>query len=103
MTTELKIEVGGDLALWVGPGDLVQVPMDSKERALCREALEGALSLLNQTIVKYPTLSTGAEMGAVEIRNLQRPGDCLGVFDCSHPSGPQVGSQEPRIQLVKSD
>lgn len=82
---ELKIEINGSLALWLGPNDSVQVSMDLGERVKCREALSNALNLLDQTIVKWSTFSTATATGAAEIRNLPRLDGCHAVFDCSHP------------------
>lgn len=99
---ELKIEIGGDLLLWIGPNGLVQVPMDKKERAACRHALLDAIELLDQTIVKWSTFSTAVETDAVAIRNSLRPDGCLAVFDCSPPSERPADSRAKGLRLVSS-
>lgn len=100
---ELKVEVNGSLSLWLGPGDLVQIPMDKCERAQCRAMLLDALNLLDQTIVKWSTFSTATEMDAAEIQISQHPDDCLAVFDCSPPSEQQAGTPNGALRIVSSD
>ena len=103
MEIQLKIEIGGDLALWVGSDDTVQVPMDTNERARCRKALLSALDLLDQTIVKWSTFSTVDVMGERVTRNSQHLDGCLAVYDCSRPSRQQADSLAPNLRIAPSD
>jgi hypothetical protein len=100
---ELKLENSNGVALWTGSGDLVQVPMDPDERAQCRKALLNALDLLDQTIVKWSTFSTGGEMGECVTQSSPHPDGCLAVYDCSPPSEPQVSSPSRHLRIVSSD
>lgn len=100
---EVKLENSNGLALWLGSGDIVQVPMDPDERAQCRRALLDALYLLDQTIVKWSTFSTGDEMGERVTQNSPRPDDCLAVYDCSRPSEQPASNPLPRLQIVSFD
>lgn len=100
---ELKIENNTGLVLWLGPNDLIQVPMNQSERVQCRKALLDALDLLDQTIVKFDTFSTGAEKDGCWRRNPQHLSDCLGVYDSSLPSEQREGNLEPQLRLVSAD
>ncbi|WP_132599166.1 hypothetical protein [Rhodovulum adriaticum] len=100
---DLKLEIDGDLALWVGRDDQVQVTMNPQERAQCRKALLDALALLDQTIVKWSTFSTAGGMGEPETRISQRPDGCLAVFDCSPPSARPEGNPKHALRIVSSD
>jgi hypothetical protein len=100
---ELKIEIDGELCLWLGPDEDVQVPMSERERAQCRERLLSALSLLNETVVKYSTFSKVGGTGEASTQNSPRLGDYPEVVDWTRPSAPQVGSQAPHLRLVSSD
>ena len=82
---ELKIENESGLVFWVGCGDLVQVSLESEERAQCRKLLLDALELLNQTIVTRSTFSTAAAQDQFEKRSSPHLSDCLGVYDCAPP------------------
>lgn len=100
---EIQIRDNDDLVLWIGKGDVVQVPMDKNERAQCRKMLLDALSLLDQTIVKYCTSSMG---GAKDLSSQQSPqhlSDCLGVYDFSPPSKQPTGNSTHKLQLVSVD
>lgn len=61
--TELKISGVDGILLWVGAGDLAQVPLKPSERALCRQALLDALTRLDQAQVRprVPLMEDGAE------------------------------------------
>lgn len=74
--TTLTIRLNGTNMLEVGADDMVLVPMDHGERALCREALEGALLLLAQTVVTRPTLATAGETGRAAPRSSPRLVGC---------------------------
>ncbi|WP_162619141.1 hypothetical protein [Tritonibacter mobilis] len=100
---ELKIENDEGLVLWTGSGELVQVPMDTVERAQCRKALLDALILLDQTIVKRCTFSTAAVTDQCEPQSPQHLSDCLAIYDFSRPSKQPKNSQEPRLRLVSAD
>lgn len=99
---ELKIEDDQGLLLWLGPDDLVQVPMDLEERAQCRKALLDALDLLDQTIVKWSISSMASGMDGCEIQTSQYHPDCLAAFDFSHPSKQRADNQEPKLRLVSA-
>lgn len=100
---ELKLENSNGLALWIGPNDQVQVPMDPDERAQCRKALLDALGLLDQTIVKWSTFSTAGEMGERVIQNSLHPDDCLAVYDCSRPLVQPKSSSSRHLRIVSFD
>jgi len=100
---ELKLENSDGLVLWTGSGDLVQVPMDPDERAQCRRKLLDALNLLDQTIVKWSTFSTGGAMGECVIQSSLHPDGCLAVYDCSPPSEQQVSNPLLHLRIVSSD
>lgn len=100
---EVKLISETGLSLWLGPSDQVQVPMNKEERAQCRKALLDALSLLDETIVKYDTLATAGAMGAALIQNSPHLDGCLGVFDYSRPSKQPVGTEVRRLRIVSSD
>lgn len=100
---ELKIEDLNGIALWVGHGETVQVPMDPDERAQCRKVLLDALDLLDQTIVKWSTFSMGGVLDQCETQSSQHLSDCLAIYDFSHPSEQPKGSQVPRLRLVSAD
>ena len=99
---ELKLENSNGLALWMGHGDLVQVPMDPNERIQCRKALLDALDLLDQTIVKFDTFSTEGETGERWQQSPQHLSDCLAVYDSALPSKRQENSREPMLRLVSA-
>ena len=100
---EVKLISESGLSLWVGPNEQVQIPMCKKERAECRKALLDALNLLDETIVKYRTLSTADETGAPLIQSLPHLDGCLGVFDYSHPSEQPTGNAKRHLRIVSSD
>lgn len=100
---EVKLISESGLSLWLGPNEQVQVPMCKKERATCRKALLDALQLLDETIVKYDTLSTGGAMDAPVIQSLPHLDGCLGVFDYSRPSEQPTNSPVRRLQIVSTD
>lgn len=100
---EVKLENENGLALWIGPNDLVQIPMDKIERDQCRKALLDALNLLDQTIVKLSTFSTAAEMDQCVKQSPPHLSDCLAVYDSSHPSARQECNPKPKLQLVSVD
>ena len=103
MTVTLKVEVDDDLCLWLGPDDIVQVPFDGEERAKCRKALQDALDLMDQTIVKWSTFSTASAMGECVTRNSPHLDGCLAVYNCSPPSKQQADSPTLNLRLVPSD
>ena len=100
---EVKLISESGLSLWLGPNDQVQVPMCKDERAECRKALLDALKLLDETIVKFSTLSTVAEMDAPLIQSLPHLDGCLGAFDYSRPSERSAGNATKRLRIVLSD
>jgi len=100
---EVKLISESGLSLWLGSNEQVQVPMCKKERAECRKALLDALKLLDETIVKYDTLSTGGAMDAPVIQSLPHLDDCLGVFDYSRPSEQLASNPKTRLRIVSSD
>jgi hypothetical protein len=83
--TELQIRNDAELLLHVASNGMVSVPLCPKERALCREALEGALKLLADTTITRGTFSTAVGKGEVVIRSSQRPAGSLAVFYSSLP------------------
>ena len=100
---ELKIENSEGLVLWIGLGELVQVPLDKDERAQCRKALLDALGLLDQTIVKRCTFATANAPDQFEIQSPRHLSDCLGVYDSARPLIPQESNPRPKLRLVSVD
>lgn len=100
---EVKLENSNGLVLFAGAGGTVQVPMDPDERAQCRKVLLDALDLLDQTIVKWSTFSTGAEMGEPVTRSSQHPDGCLAVYDCSPPLARPIDSPTQHLRIVTAD
>ena len=100
---ELRIGKGDEIVLWLGADDQVQVSMDINERAQCRELLESALDLLNQTVVNWSTFSTATETDVGERQSPPHHVDCLAVYDCSHPSKPRAGTAALSLRIVSTD
>lgn len=97
---QLRISIDGQNVLEFGPGDSVMVPMDHDERALCRKALEGALLLLAQTVVTYPTFATADGKDGAATRTGQHLADCREGADWIRPSGRPRSSGTSPLRLV---
>lgn len=92
---ELKLNIDGECVLEVCADGEVLVPMDEKERAQCREALQDALRLLAETVVTRSTFSTAVETDEAWIQTSQHHPDCLAVFCCFPPSKPPEDTRGP--------
>lgn len=103
LRAELTLSAGSELLLHIGTNDAVTVPMDAGQRALCREALEDALTLLAQTTIALRTFAMEAATDEVWRRSSQRLSDCPEVYDLTRPSGQPVDSRAPRLRLVAAD
>lgn len=51
MTVQLQITDESGLVLWIGPDNIVQVPLKPSDRQMCRQAIIDAMALLDETEV----------------------------------------------------
>lgn len=94
---ELKLEDENGLVLWLGKGDLVQVPMEVNERTQCRKMLVDALQILDQTIIKYDTFPTASETDEHWQQSPQH------LSDCPEPEPRLVSAGQPSMDYLGRD